>query len=145
MSASPFSIRFSADPLQLTFFRHGLRRWLHGLQWPEAERDDVILAVSEACANSVQHAYVVSEPGDVEVGARLVLDPDQRRVAIKVRDWGRWSSETDHPGLGLVLIRECMDRVRVRRDEHGTSVLMSSRPVPLVSTTRSSSGDQQIM
>lgn len=131
MSAVPYSIRFGADPVQLTFFRFGLGRWLHGLQWPAAERNDVVLAVSEACTNSVQHAYVVNdEAGDVEVTARLVLGPDGRRVVIRVRDWGRWRSESADAGRGLVLIRACMEHVRVRRDERGTSVLMTSRPVP---------------
>lgn len=132
MSAVPYSIRFSADPVQLTFFRFGLGRWLHGLAWPEAERNDVILAVSEACTNSVEHAYVVGDDGEVEVTARLVLDPDGRRVAIKVRDWGRWRTGSTERGRGLVLIRECMDNVRVRHDDQGTSVLMSSRPVPMI-------------
>lgn len=135
MSATPYTIRFGADPVQLTFFRFGLGRWLHGLQWPAKDRDDVILAASEACTNSVQHAYVIGdESGDVEVTARLVVGADGRRVAIRVRDWGRWRSAHTDPGRGLVLIRACMEQVRVRRHDHGTSVLMSSKPVPLLDT-----------
>jgi anti-sigma regulatory factor (Ser/Thr protein kinase) len=133
VSAVPYSIRFSADPVQLTFFRFGLGRWLHSLQWPEAERKDIVLAVSEACTNSVEHAYTIDdEAGDVEVTARLVLGPDGRRVAIKVRDWGRWRSDRADPGHGLVLIQACMEHARIRHDEHGTSVLMFSRPVPII-------------
>jgi anti-sigma regulatory factor (Ser/Thr protein kinase) len=137
VAADFYSIRFSADPVQLTFFRYGLGRWLEGLQWPEGERDEVILAVSEACTNSVQHAYPVGFPGDVEVVGRLVLGLPRRRVAVTVRDWGEWRSETGGNGFGLVVVRGCMERVNVRHDGHGTVVTMVSRPVPSIGAVTS--------
>jgi anti-sigma regulatory factor (Ser/Thr protein kinase) len=125
-----YRIRFSANPVQLIFFRGGLDRWLGQLQWPEPERVDALLAVSEACCNAVRHAYTEIEPGDVEVTGRLVLGPLDRRLRWTVRDHGRWRVDPAGPGFGLPTLRACMGRVTVRADENGTVVTMTSRPVP---------------
>lgn len=124
-----FRIRFSADPVQLIFFRPGLDRWLQCLEWPEPDRIDAILATSEACTNAVEHAYAVGYPGDVEVVGRLVHGPDDRHLVLVVRDWGRWRPDPTGRGYGLTAMRACMKRVRVSHDEQGTTVTMISNPV----------------
>jgi anti-sigma regulatory factor (Ser/Thr protein kinase) len=131
-----YRIRFTADPVQLILFRGGLDRWLHQMEWPEAERVDTLLAVSEACCNAVRHAYTGVEPGDVEVTGRLVLGPADRRLRWTVRDHGRWRVDPAGPGFGLPTVRACMERVAVRADENGTVVSMTSRPVPLLPGAR---------
>lgn len=61
---------------------------------------DVRLAVSEACANVVVHAYAESE-GLLEVSARPTPD---RTLEIVVRDHGRgMGPRADSPGLGVGL------------------------------------------
>jgi len=127
-----YTIRFGADPVQLAFFRSGLDRWLQQLQWPEDDRVDVILAVSEACTNAVKHAYRGGIPGDVDVVARLVLGPRERRVAVRVRDWGAWRPDTGIGGFGLTTMRACMEKVVIKREPDGTVVSLTSGPVPLV-------------
>jgi anti-sigma regulatory factor (Ser/Thr protein kinase) len=126
-----YRIRFAADPVQLIFFRAGLNAWLRGLRWPEPERVDVVLAISEACTNSVQHAYPTGEPGDVDVTGRLVIDETTRRIVVTVRDEGRWRTASGC-GYGLTAVRECMAEVRIRHNADGTVVTMTSRPVPLL-------------
>jgi anti-sigma regulatory factor (Ser/Thr protein kinase) len=126
-----YSIRFGADPVQLVFFRHGFDRWLAGLGWPEPERVDAVLAIGEACGNAV-------EPGDVEVTGRVVIGPTDRHLVVQVRDHGRWRRAGKENGYGLTTVRACMQRVRIRHDEHGTVVTMTSRPVPLVPAPRRS-------
>jgi anti-sigma regulatory factor (Ser/Thr protein kinase) len=127
-----YRIRFAADPVQLIFFRAGLNAWLRGLQWPEPDRVDAVLAISEACTNSVEHAYRTGEPGDVDVTGRLVVDDTSRRIVVVVRDEGRWRTGTNGDGYGLTTVRECMADVRIRHDADGTVVTMTSRPVPLL-------------
>jgi anti-sigma regulatory factor (Ser/Thr protein kinase) len=126
-----YRIRFAADPVQLIFFRAGLNAWLRGLRWPEPERVDAVLAISEACTNSVQHAYPIGDPGDVDVTGRLVLDETTRRIVVTVRDEGRWRTASGC-GYGLTTVRECMAEVRIRHNADGTVVTMTSRPVPLL-------------
>lgn len=131
------TIRFSADPVQVAIFRYGFDRWLQGLRWPEADRIDAILAVSEACTNAARHAYPIGFPGDVEVVGRLILRPTDRQIVVVVRDWGRWQPEATDEGYGLTTIRACMARVKIRGDGGGTTVTMTSNPVPLAVTPES--------
>jgi anti-sigma regulatory factor (Ser/Thr protein kinase) len=125
-----YSIRFPADPVQVALFRHGLDRWLQGLSWPDEARVDALLAINEACTNVVRHAYPIGAPGDVEVTGRLVLEPERRRLAVKVRDHGTWRPGGDDRGYGLRTMRACMDRVVIRHDEDGTVVTLISNAVP---------------
>jgi anti-sigma regulatory factor (Ser/Thr protein kinase) len=127
-----YQIRFAADPVQLIFFRGGLNAWLKQLRWPEPDRIDAVLAVSEACTNAVDHAYAAGVPGDVEVVGRLVVVALERRIVVVVRDAGRWRDPGGGPGYGLRAVHECMEQVRIRHDGGGTVVTMTSRPVPLL-------------
>jgi anti-sigma regulatory factor (Ser/Thr protein kinase) len=127
-----YRIRFAADPVQLMFFRGGFNAWLQQLQWPEADRVDAVLAVSEACENAVRHAYAAGEPGDVDVVGRLVVGPGGRQIVVTVRDEGSWRAPAGRPGYGLRTVRECTEQVRIRHGRSGTVVTMTSRPVPLV-------------
>jgi anti-sigma regulatory factor (Ser/Thr protein kinase) len=75
--------------------------------------DDVRLAVTEACANVVVHAYADRPaPGDVLV--RAVADAG--RLDVTVRDWGRGlgaPAVAAGLGLGLVLLRSLTSSVDV--------------------------------
>src|SRR3954451_22364997 len=63
--------------------------------------DDLMLAVSEACANVVVHAYAPADRGLIEVEAST---PGDGRVEIRVRDRGRgFRAHVDTRGLGLGL------------------------------------------
>ncbi|MBA2347372.1 MAG: ATP-binding protein [Solirubrobacterales bacterium] len=61
---------------------------------------DVSLAVTEACANAVVHAYVGREPGKITVTAEIT----GRGLEVHVVDFGRgMAPRSDSPGLGLGL------------------------------------------
>ncbi len=61
---------------------------------------DVALAVGEACANAVVHAYTDREPGTLRVTAEL----DAHGLHVVVADDGRgMTPRPDSPGLGLGL------------------------------------------
>jgi anti-sigma regulatory factor (Ser/Thr protein kinase) len=96
------------------------------------------LAVDEACANVVQHAYEGMEPGDMEVSCCL----DDQALRIRVRDWGRGFDPEDVPepdvdapleerclgGLGLFLMKQAMDRVDYELDPVlGNELTMTKR------------------
>jgi serine/threonine-protein kinase RsbW len=75
-----------ADPEQLVLIRRELSRWLAPLSLTENETADVVLAVDEAAANAVRHAYGPEESGVVE----LTLWTEPGTLCIEVVDHGSW-------------------------------------------------------
>ncbi len=78
---------------------------------------DVRLAVTEACANVVVHAYPDGDPGPLDVYATLGED----KLTVVVRDEG--PGILPHPGspglgLGLPLIASLTESVQLGHDEH---------------------------
>ena len=112
--------------------------WARKAGFDERALYKIQLAVDEACANVVDHAYTGAEPGDIEVCCRL----DDRLLTIQVRDWGKGFDlggvkdpdleapleERSLGGLGLFLVRQVMDEVQFRSDpEQGNELMMSKR------------------
>lgn len=99
---------------------------------------EIQLAVDEACANVVQHAYEGSDPGDMEISCRF----EDQTLSIRVRDWG-WGfdpngvevpdveaplEERTLGGLGLFIVRNVMDDVKFTFDAVlGNELTMSKR------------------
>jgi serine phosphatase RsbU (regulator of sigma subunit)/anti-sigma regulatory factor (Ser/Thr protein kinase) len=120
-TAIPAELRLElgADPSVLTRVRHMLRRWLRARGADEVTANEVVLAVNEACANAVEHAYSPS-PSKFELTAEARGD----ELTITVRDRGRWRQPREpHAGRGMRIIRAAMDAVEVT-SEGGTNVVM---------------------
>jgi anti-sigma regulatory factor (Ser/Thr protein kinase) len=120
-AATPFEVEIPADPTELAGLRHRLRPWLSRRRFDRTEVDEILLAVSEACNNAIEHAYR-DELGSV----RLRLDDDGETLRAVVRDTGRWrdgDSGADR-GRGLVIMRTVMDRIDVETGDHGTQVVL---------------------
>ena len=117
------SLTIPADPERLGAVRRNLGRWLSGHQVPKEDADDVILASSEACANSIEHAYGPGE-GSVDIDAEV----HDGEVTIVVRDKGRWRAPSNGDrGRGLMFIEACTDSYTLTRGDAGTEVRMRRR------------------
>lgn len=108
--------------------RHAMAGFLEGHALPDALSSDVLLAVTEACTNVVQHAYrdtTVDGDGEIEVSAERARDT----LTISVRDRGRgFAPRVDSPGLGLGLpvIAALTQNVEIRPlPPSGTEVVMT--------------------
>lgn len=102
--------------------RRSLRPWLAAPSFDAQAAGDVLVAVSEAVANSVEHSGI--SPNDqITVRARL----GSERLGVIVRDTGRWRRTRRDPlrGFGLTLMQSLMDTVEIDRRADGTRMEMT--------------------
>lgn len=121
-SATMFSHAFPASPAELAGLREGLRAWLEDNGVQEDVERGVVLAVSEAAANAVEHGYGCDGTGLVTVVAQRL----DGRLEISVRDEGAWqeaSSDTER-GRGLDIIRAIVEELSIRHEEGATVLRM---------------------
>jgi serine/threonine-protein kinase RsbW len=118
-----------ADPEQLVMIRRELGGWLAPLALSEVETADVVLAVDEAAANAVRHAYGPDESGVVE----LTLWTENGTLCIEVVDHGRWRPPAEKPtqgGRGIPLMSHMSESVLIHYDGRGSRVLLRHRIRP---------------
>jgi serine phosphatase RsbU (regulator of sigma subunit)/anti-sigma regulatory factor (Ser/Thr protein kinase) len=116
-------IQVPSVPAALATLRRRMRTWLDLRGLAEHERDDAILAVSEACNNAIEHAYQ-NDPGLIH----LALEHCEDRLAVRIEDRGKWlprSAPRPERGRGIPLMRALMDVTTIEHDARGTSVTLS--------------------
>jgi serine/threonine-protein kinase RsbW len=115
-----------------------VKQWAMAAGFEDRALYEIQLAVDEACANVVHHAYRGTEPGDMEISCDL----EDEFLKIRVRDWGKGFDPDEVPmpnldapleergvgGLGLFILRQIMDRVRFTFDpDRGNELEMDKR------------------
>lgn len=114
------ALRLPAEANSVPVARHAVARFLdeHGA---DAEASFALkLAVSEAAANAIEHAYDHTDH-EFEVVAELRSEG----VHLTVRDRGRWRAPRGQArGHGLSLIERLIDRLDVQRSDSGTTLRM---------------------
>ena len=137
------TLRFSlaVDWVSPSLARERVRAWLRQLAWSPSHMDDLTIVINEAVSNSIEHGFGLSpesaglpEHRPIEVACRVVTEvPGERRVEFTVRDYGAWRPVRTGPttrGKGFDLMRACTDRLDVRSESTGTTVVALSRPIP---------------
>jgi len=115
-----------ADPRELAPLRRLLRSWLARRGADDEQAQGVLVAVCEAAANSIEHAYGPGR-GSIEIDAV----ESEGVFEIAIRDQGAWREPRGiGRGLGSSLMDALMDEVAVHTDEGGTSVTMRIRLRP---------------
>jgi anti-sigma regulatory factor (Ser/Thr protein kinase) len=114
--------RDTGDPGTPKALRHALASFLAALEIESPLREDIVIAVGEAIANAVEHAYVTRDPGTVELhastdsGDMLLVDVFDRGAFID-RDL------REGRGLGLRIVRAIARAVSIDT-EGGTRIRM---------------------
>jgi anti-sigma regulatory factor (Ser/Thr protein kinase) len=113
-------LSLAAETRSLATLRRVLGRWLKRLGAGETETYETLVAVGEACANAIAHAYPAGEASfEVEAGC------DGQMLEITVRDHGRWrAARGEERRRGLTLMEQLMERVEIERGDSGTTVVL---------------------
>jgi serine/threonine-protein kinase RsbW len=113
-----------AHSRQLAPLRAEVRRWLAPLALTGDAKDDVVLALSEAAANCIEHAFIPETADDT---VELTFWTESQAVCIEVVDHGVWQTPSDQPnerGRGIQLMQRLMALVLIHYDTRGTRVLL---------------------
>lgn len=129
---APLSELVVATELDAARLRRRFRAWIGALTDPDTA-DDLTLAVYEALANVVDHAYHdAAGPGPMRLwaAASAPLHPG-REIAVTVSDRGIWRACSDPGwrGRGLPLVRSLCPSSDVLVTCAGTTVQMRQRIV----------------
>jgi serine/threonine-protein kinase RsbW len=112
----------------IPLLRHAVSGFLQGIDITGERASDVLLAVTEACTNVVQHAYRDAN-ADQDPRIELTADRQDDVLLVAVRDVGHgFAPRVDSPGLGLGLpvIAALTRTVEIRPlTPSGTEVMMT--------------------
>jgi serine/threonine-protein kinase RsbW len=115
-----FTVRLPTDEKSVPLVRGLLRKALQYLGVAETGIQEIVLALTEACANVVQHA---GEHEEYQVD--VAIDDELCRISVVDEGDGFDVEATDPPpsplegGRGLVLMRALVDRLAFVQDEDG--------------------------
>ncbi|MGH3939679.1 MAG: ATP-binding protein [Pseudonocardiaceae bacterium] len=110
-----------ATPQSARWLRVRFTEWLRTTGASATLVDDLTIAVYEALANVVEHAYPSDHPDPV---MRLRAQSDYHQVLITISDNGCWRtpSAPGFRGRGLLIMRYLATEVQLKTTEHGTTV-----------------------
>jgi serine phosphatase RsbU (regulator of sigma subunit)/anti-sigma regulatory factor (Ser/Thr protein kinase) len=121
LAGIPLRLRTPALPETVTATRRSVGHWLIQNGVGREQAFEVMIAVTEAYTNAVQHAYGVAE-GIVHVDASI----EHELLRVTVRDGGTWKpASARHNGCGLMMMRALMTTVTFDTTAHGTEVRMT--------------------
>ncbi|MCB0998434.1 MAG: SpoIIE family protein phosphatase [Acidimicrobiales bacterium] len=120
LDGQSYARSLSSTPSELGALRRELRTWLSAWVHDERTQQDVLLAVSEAVSNAVEHGASSGTDRPIVVVATTAGD----EVRITVRDHGVWREPVPsiERGRGIGIMRALMDDVAVERHDDGTVV-----------------------
>ena len=119
----PLRADVPADPARLAALRRSVARWAEQAALSPEATDDLQLALGEAAANAVEHAYrAPAAPGRV----LIELDSeDDGGVRAAVSDGGTWrpaAADAGFRGRGLSMIAAVADDIEVTSGADGTTL-----------------------
>jgi anti-sigma regulatory factor (Ser/Thr protein kinase) len=118
---APLRIEVEATPDQLAPIRRQLTSWLQAAAVGEVLASDIVLVVSEACTNCIEHAYVGHDVGAIILEMEAVND----EVRSRITDSGSWRTPTENVGnrgRGLLLMRAMSELMEVEIRPDGTTI-----------------------
>ncbi|TQM79178.1 anti-anti-sigma factor [Saccharothrix saharensis] len=134
-----------ARPAELSGMRRAVAAWAATAGLSADLLDDLQLALGEAAANAVDHAYPPDAPGDFTYAVATTATG----LRVTVQDYGRWRPEPEdkgYRGRGLQIIRTIGEQAVFHHTGEGTTVEFhltaepSRTPVPAVAVAEPGRG-----
>ncbi len=119
---APLAQRLPADPRRLTAVRRTVAAWSAQAALSEDATADLLLLLSEAVTNAVEHAYRDTEAGVFVYSVRRLPDSG---IRVTVEDFGRWRPPPEDPGYrgrGLAVIHNLANEVSLDFSDRGTRI-----------------------
>lgn len=122
-AAANVSLVFSAIPMISALVRSTLRRLGGSIGLTSDQEFSLLVAVGEAIANAVEHAYGDVEPGLVEIKTRYA----DNRFVVQIDDYGRWRpfQKREERGRGIPLMHALVDGVQIKSTQTNTSITLT--------------------
>jgi anti-sigma regulatory factor (Ser/Thr protein kinase) len=118
---APLKLRARSHPMSVTETRKRVAQYAEA---GGASRDDVELAVGEAVANAVVHAFGGRDDGEITVRAEMD-GPD--RLVVEIADFGSGMTtpaKSSRAGRGLPIIAALADSVEIQTGARGTRIVL---------------------
>ena len=132
MSGEAVRLRFPARPEYLRLARLAVTGVGERMSFGRSDLADLKLAVTEACSNTVRHAYAPGAPGEIDLELRI--EDDRLELVVEDRGVGielpvREVEPSVEGGMGLSIIRAVVDELEInpRAEGAGTVVHMTKR------------------
>ncbi|MEV0457938.1 SpoIIE family protein phosphatase [Catellatospora methionotrophica] len=126
--AQPYRRELRADATELSGMRRSLTAWCAVRHVADTTVARLMLAVGEAAANAIEHAYLGQAPRSVSV--TVSQEPDGTLVAT-IADTGSWRSPA-HPGSdrgrGILIMRRVSDTFERHTTAGGTTIRLRLSP-----------------
>lgn len=125
------ALSLPSDPRYLGLLRTVVGRAADLLGFDEEEKQGMMLAANEGCANIIEHCYRMDDSRKIDITLRMLPD----RMEIRLRDYGDFKGvdldesccgeELEPGGHGLKIIQSVMDDVQFRpAEDEGTLLTM---------------------
>lgn len=123
----PWYAEYPARPDRLEVIRADLRAWLRDRLVSAEDETALTLAVSEAAANCIEHAYRDGEDGTVRVQLNLTTKGDALLVVADEGGWRAPITKAGTRGRGLAMVADAVDDFSIDTETGGTVVRMRRR------------------
>ena len=133
------SMRILSCPSYLPLVRAVTERLCQLLGFDEAAIGGIVLSVDEALSNIIRHAYAGAGDRPIEIDLAPLGRPTAQ-LRIRLRDYGkvvdpsqikpRDLSDIRPGGLGVHIIKQCMDHVEYSRADGGGTLLTLVKRLP---------------
>lgn len=129
----PVTLHIQSTPAHLPIVRAALQKLCEEIGFSPEVANGVVLGVDEALANVIRHAYKGEQDKPIEIVMRPTGQAVVDGVQVCIRDFGRHVDparfkvrdldEVRPGGLGVHIMRQCVDALKYFRAEDGGTIL----------------------